>query len=78
MIQKTADVTIEQGENRGKTLSYTNVVREMTPVGTWTGQPMRIMLSRSALMRPQLESVAVLLQHGKAGPIIAAAVTGLW
>jgi hypothetical protein len=78
VIQKTADVTIEQGENRGKTLSYTNVVREMTPVGTWTGQPMRIQLARSALMRPQLETVAVLLQQGKAGPIIGAAMTGLW
>jgi hypothetical protein len=78
VIQKSADVAITQGENRGKTLSYTNVVREMTPVGTWTGSPMRIQLARSALMRPQLESVAILLQQGKAGPIIGAALTGLW
>ena len=78
VIQKSAEVTIEQGENRGKTLSYTNIVRELTPVGTWTGQPLRIQLARSALMRPQLESVAVLIQQGKAGPIIGAAVTGLW
>ena len=78
VIQKSADVTIEQGENRGKTLTYTNVVRELTPVGTWTGQPLRIQLARSALMRRELEMVAVLIQQGKAGPIIAAAVTGLW
>lgn len=78
VIQKTADVAIDHGENRGKTLTYTNIVREMTPVGTWTGQPMRIQLARSALMRPQLETVAVLIQQGKAGPIIAAATTGLW
>ena len=78
VIQKTADVTIEQGENRGKTLTYTNVVRELTPVGTWTGQPLRIQLARSALMRRELETVAILIQQGKAGPIIAAAMTGLW
>ncbi len=78
VIQKSAEVTIPKGENHGKTLTYTNVVREMTPVGTWTGQPMRIQLSRAALMRPQLESVAILIQQGKAGPIIGAAVTGLW
>jgi hypothetical protein len=78
VIQKTGDVIIEHGENKGKTLSYTNIVRELTPVGTWTGQPLRIQLARSALMRPQLESVAVLIQQGKAGPIIGAAVTGLW
>ena len=78
VIQKPADVAIDHGENRGKTLTYTNIVREMTPVGTWTGQPMRIQLARSALMRPQLETVAVLIQQGKAGPIIGAATTGLW
>jgi hypothetical protein len=78
VIQKTVDVTVEQGENRGKTLTYVNVVRELTPVGTWTGQPLRIQLARSALMRPQLEAVAVLIQQGKAGPIIGAAMTGLW
>ena len=78
VIQKSADVAVGQGENQGKTLTYTNVVREMTPVGTWTGQSLRIQLSRAALMRPQMETVAVLLQQGKAGPIIAAAVTGLW
>ncbi len=78
VIQKTADVAIEHGENRGKTLTYTNVVRELTPVGTWTGQPVRIQLARSAVMRPGLESVAVLIQQGKAGPIIGAALTGLW
>ncbi|MEQ1694489.1 MAG: DUF1223 domain-containing protein [Hyphomicrobiaceae bacterium] len=78
VIQKSAEVTIPSGENRGKTLTYTNVVRELTAVGTWTGQPMRIQLARAALMRPQMESVAILIQEGKAGPIIGAALTGLW
>lgn len=78
VIQRSAEVNVAKGENEGKTLTYTNVVRDLTPVGTWTGQPMRIILSRSALMRKELETVAVLLQHGKAGPIIGAAVTGLW
>lgn len=78
VIQKSAEVTVPSGENRGKTLTYTNVVRELTTVGTWTGQPMRIQLARAALMRPQMESVAILIQQGKAGPIIGAALTGLW
>lgn len=78
VIQRSAEVNVGKGENEGKTLTYTNVVRDLTPVGTWTGQPLRILLSRSALMRKELETVAVLLQQGKAGPIVAAAVTGLW
>ena len=78
VIQKSTDVVVARGENHGRTLSYTNVVRELTPVGTWTGQPMRIQLARSAVMRPQMESVAILIQQGKAGPIIGAAVSSLW
>ncbi|MBX9926698.1 MAG: DUF1223 domain-containing protein [Hyphomicrobiaceae bacterium] len=78
VIQPSAEVEIERGENRGRKVAYTNVVREMTPVGTWTGQPMRIQLARTAVMRKELERVAVLIQSGKAGPIIGAAVTGLW
>jgi len=78
VIQTSADVEIARGENRGRKVTYTNVVRELTPVGTWTGQPMRIQLQRSALMRRDLEQVAVLFQNGKAGAIIGAAITGLW
>lgn len=78
VIQPSADVEIRRGENSGRKVTYTNVVRELTPVGTWTGQPMRIQLARTAVMRKELERVAVLIQSGKAGPIIGAAVTGLW
>jgi hypothetical protein len=78
MVQKSSDVVIARGENRGKTITYVNIVRELTPVGTWTGQPMKIQLARTAVMQPGLEAVVVFLQQGKAGPIIAAAVTGLW
>jgi hypothetical protein len=78
VVQRRADVVIERGENRGKTIAYVNVVRDLTPVGTWTGRPMKIQLPRSALMRQGLDSVAVFLQQGKAGPIVAAAATGLW
>ncbi|MGX9354329.1 DUF1223 domain-containing protein [Roseobacteraceae bacterium S113] len=31
-------VRITRGENRGKTLSYANIVRDWTSVGTWNGQ----------------------------------------
>jgi hypothetical protein len=78
VVQTSADVEIGRGENRGRRVTYTNVVRELTPVGTWNGQPMRITLTRSALMRKDLDRVAVIVQHGKAGPVVGAAITGLW
>ena len=78
VVQKKADVPVERGDNKGKTLTYTNIVREMLPVGTWNGKAMNLRLARTAIMRPETEACIVLLQEGKAGPILGAAWTGLW
>jgi hypothetical protein len=78
VVQKKADVPIARGENKGKTLTYTNIVREMIPVGTWDGKAMELRLARTAIMRPETEACIVLLQKGQAGPILGAAWTGLW
>ncbi|MBW6398704.1 DUF1223 domain-containing protein [Roseomonas sp. HJA6] len=55
------------GENGGRTLSYTNVVRSIAPVGAWQGRP-----SRLTAPRPGGEHIAVLLQ-GADGAILGAA-----
>jgi hypothetical protein len=78
VVQKRAEVPIERGDNKGKTLTYTNIVREMLPVGSWNGKAMSLQLARTAVMRPETEAAIILLQEGKAGPIIGAAWTGLW
>lgn len=77
VVQKSVEVPVKRGENGGRTLTYHNVARELTPVGTWKGQPMSIQLARTALMRPDTEACAVLLQQGEGGPIIGAAWMGL-
>ncbi len=78
VVQKSANVPIQRGDNKGKTLTYTNIVREMLPVGTWNGKAMNLQLARTAIMTPETEACIVLLQEGKAGPILGAAWTGLW
>ena len=78
VVQKRAEVPIERGDNKGKTLTYTNIVREMLPVGSWNGKAMSLQLARTSVMRPETEAAIILLQEGKAGPIIGAAWTGLW
>ena len=78
VVQKVATVPIQRGENKGKTLTYTNIVRELLPVGTWSGKAMNLQLARNAVMRPETEACIVLLQQGKAGPILGSAWTGLW
>jgi hypothetical protein len=76
VVQRTAEVPVKAGENAGKTLTYYNVVRELTPVGLWNGRPTTIRLSRGAVMRPETEDLIVLVQEQNTGPIIGAARLG--
>ena len=78
VVQASANVDIKRGENAGKSLVYTNIVRELTPIGLWKGQAMKIQIPRAAVMLAETQKSVVLIQEGKAGPIIAAAWAGLW
>lgn len=73
-MAKSVEVPIARGENRGKTVTYYNVVRELIPVGMWSGEPVTVQLDRSSIMRPGAERCAALLQQGRGGPIIGAAL----
>ncbi|WP_291178409.1 DUF1223 domain-containing protein [Hyphomicrobium sp.] len=76
VVQKAVQVAVKGGENKGKTLTYYNVVRELTPVGVWNGRPATIRLARAAIMRPETEELVVLIQESSTGPIIGAARLG--
>jgi hypothetical protein len=78
VVQNTGSVAIKQGENEGKTLTYTNIVRELTPIGLWKGQPLEVQLPRAAMMQAEVQKVVVLVQEGRSGPIIGATMAGLW
>jgi hypothetical protein len=70
-VRPKVEVPVKNGENHGQTLTYFNVVRDMTPVGMWTGAPLSVDLPAGDILRPD-EVCAVLLQKGKGGPILAA------
>lgn len=72
IVRPKVEVEIKHGENRGKKLTYYNVVRDLTVVGAWTGAATHIELPDSALRQPG-ERCAVLLQAGDGGRIIGAA-----
>ncbi len=74
VMAKDVTVEITRGENQGKTITYNNVVRELMPIGMWSGKPMTVQLARHSFMRPGADKCAVLLQQGKAGPILGAAM----
>ena len=77
-VQTSGTVDIQKGENAGNALIYTNIVRELTPIGLWKGKPLMIQIPRAAVMQAATQKSVVLVQEGKAGPIIGAAWTGLW
>jgi len=76
VMQKTVSVPVRGGENSGKTLNYHNVVREITPVGLWNGEPLMLRLALNSVMYPESEDSVVLIQEGEAGRIIGAAFMG--
>jgi hypothetical protein len=78
VIQTSGSVDIKEGENGGKTLTYANIVRELTPIGLWKGQPLEVQLPRAALMQAEVQKIVVLVQEGRSGPIIGATMAGLW
>lgn len=72
-IKNSETVSIKRGENRGKTLTYYNVVRELMPIGKWSGEPVTLKLPKQHLKGShKADGCAVLLQQNDAGPIIAA------
>ena len=68
--RKSATVAIERGENAGRTLDYHNVVTSLDRIGEWDGR------AGETVMLPQPEpgeGVAIWLQDGPGGPVMAAA-----
>ncbi len=69
-------VAIGRGENTGRTITYTNVVRDIRPLGSWTGEAVSFRVPRSEMAGKGLR-YAVILQDdrdGRPGEIRAAAV----
>ncbi|MBL4612951.1 MAG: DUF1223 domain-containing protein [Emcibacter sp.] len=66
-------VAIKSGELGGQVRKYHNVVQMIRRVGSWTGQEIKLTLSKADLDDGQSDAYALLLQTEEAGPIIAAA-----
>lgn len=67
------DVAIERGENRGRTLRYHHVVRELTRLANWHGRALEIALPLARLEAAGRAGAAILMQRLKDGVVLAAA-----
>lgn len=67
------ETKVERGENRGRSLRYHHVVRELEELGTWTGEELVIPLDLAAAEAAGRAGCAVFVQQGRAGRILGAA-----
>ena len=73
LYDRRHEIAIGRGENGGRKLTYHNVVRDITRIGTWTGKPVEIALAADALRQGGRSGCAVLVQENGHGAIIGAA-----
>jgi hypothetical protein len=80
VISKRVPVEISRGENRGRMVTYHNVVRRWIHLGSWSGPASSWTLSASELAGDDADQVAVIVQNGsddRPGLIIGAALATL-
>ncbi len=73
-------VEIGKGENRGRTVTYANVVRRWVKLGDWNGAARTFSVPTSDVNVDGVDGVAVLVQSGTIehpGPMLGAAVASL-
>jgi hypothetical protein len=66
-IARTVVVPIGRGENEGRTVSYTNVVRAMVRVGDWDGKETTVTAPLTATRAAGADAYVVLVQTERAG-----------
>lgn len=70
-----ATISIGDGENSGRTITYRNVARDIKAIGVWKGQPLTLDLPRSEVGLSR-DEIAVILQEAGYGRVIGAAELG--
>ena len=68
------EVNIGDGENRGKVIVYSNIVRDLSPAGMWHGEALRLEVPARQNTGETYDRLAVFVQTGETGPVLGAAL----
>jgi hypothetical protein len=77
-VSKAVSISIGRGENRGREITYYNVVRNLLKVGDWSGTPYSWTVPLENISREGVDAAAVYVQDGnrdRPGPMLGAAYT---
>ncbi len=78
LYSRVEKVSIGRGENTGREITYYNVVRELVPIGMWSGKAKSFSLPRKDILQPDYDGCAVIIQAGDTGPIYGVAAIENW
>lgn len=73
LFDSKRETYVTRGANTDQTIINTNVVRVLTPIGSWNGQPVEIPLSIKGMLPEIPDRCAVLVQGDDLGPILGVA-----
>ncbi len=79
-VSKAVPISIGRGENRGREITYHNVVRNLLKVGDWNGSSGNWTVPLENISRDGVDAAVVYLQDGnrdRPGPMLGAAYTSL-
>ena len=79
-LSPSVSVGVGHGENRGRTITYTNVVRRWVKLGTWSGKGETFTVPVDAIKSTGVDAVAVILQSGspdRPGAVLGASLASL-
>jgi hypothetical protein len=79
-VSRAVPISISRGENRGKDLTYYNVVRNLVKLGDWNGNPGSWSVPLDNVEREGVDAAVAYVQDGsrdKPGPMLGAAYTSL-
>ena len=73
VYDRSHETAVKRGENRGRTIRNSNVVRGLRKVATWRGEALEAEVSLSDFAEASGDVCAVLLQSRRSGRIVGAA-----
>jgi hypothetical protein len=79
-VARAVPVEISRGENRGRTVTYHNVVRRWTKLGEWNGQEVAFKIPVSNVAVDGADEAVVMVQQGsreRPGIMLGTAIAGL-
>lgn len=79
-VSRSVPITVGRGENRGRELTYYNVVRNWLKVGDWNGSAASWTVPLENVSRDGVDAAVVYVQDGsrdRPGPMRGAAFTSL-